>query len=161
IPDRPTSLIGVPFDRPVTGFGTDTINTLRLWGALASEYFDFQRFSKGDFVGALCQTLAAESLTRVLYPDDSTVSRQELRLVQESFLVACSLGDLVRRVRSRGTPWAALPTKVAIQLNDTHPALAVAELMRILLDEAHLPWATAWDITTRTFGYTNHTLLPE
>ncbi len=161
VPDRPTSLIGVPFDRPVTGFGTDTVNTLRLWAAFAPEYFDFQRFSSGDFVGALTQTLAAESLTRVLYPDDSTVSGQELRFAQEYFLVACSLGDLVRRFRHQATSWAALPDKVAIQLNDTHPALAVAELMRILLDEARLDWAPAWDITTRTLAYTNHTLLPE
>ncbi len=145
----------------MTGYGTPTINTLRLWAAVAPESFDFQRFSSGDFVGALTQTLAAESLTRVLYPDDSTVTGQELRFVQEYFLVACSLGDLVRRFRSQGTSWESLPDKVAIQLNDTHPALTVAELMRILLDEAQLEWASAWDITTRTLAYTNHTLLPE
>lgn len=161
VPNHPTSLIGVPFDRPVTGFGTHTINTLRLWAAYASESFDFQRFSAGDFVGALTQSLAAESLTRVLYPDDSTVSGRELRFVQEYFLVACSLADLVRRFKHANASWSALPDKVAIQLNDTHPALAVAELMRLLLDEAQLDWVQAWDLTTRSLAYTNHTLLPE
>ena len=158
---QPSSLIGIPFDRPVVGYGGKTINTLRLWAAAAHDYFNFQEFSSGDFVGALAETLEAESLTRVLYPDDSTSQGQGLRFMQEYFLVACSLADLVRRFQASNADWSALPGKVAIQLNDTHPALAVPELMRILLDDAHLGWDEAWDLTQKTLGYTNHTLLPE
>lgn len=158
---QPMTLIGVPFDRPVVGYGGKTVNTLRLWAAKAQDYFNFQEFSGGDFVGAVAETLAAESLTRVLYPDDSTSMGQGLRFVQEYFLVACSLADLVRRFRHTNAEWSALPKKVAIQLNDTHPTMAVPELMRILLDEARLPWDQAWELTRRTLGYTNHTLLPE
>jgi starch phosphorylase len=158
---KASTLIGIPFDRPVVGYGGKTINTLRLWAAAAPDYFDFQEFSRGDFVGAVAETLTAESLTRVLYPDDSTSLGKGLRFVQEYFLVACSLADLVRRFRRNNSDWSKLPEKVAIQLNDTHPTLAVPELMRILLDEAHLPWDQAWGITQRTLAYTNHTLLPE
>ena len=158
---RPSVLLGIPFDRPVIGYGGKTINTLRLWAAATPDYFDFQRFSRGDFVGALAETLASESLTRVLYPDDSTSMGQGLRFLQEYFLVACSLADLVRRFRRSNADWAMLPEKAAIQLNDTHPAMAVPELMRILLDEARLGWDQAWEITQRTLAYTNHTLLPE
>src|SRR4030095_8498447 len=161
VPGRPSTMIGIPFDRPVVGFGGKTINTLRLWAAAAQEYFDFKEFSSGDFVGALAETLNAETLTRVLYPDDSTEKGQALRFVQEYFLVACSLADLVRRFRASNVDWSTLPEKVAIQLNDTHPTLAVPELMRILLDEAHLGWDQAWDLTKKTLAYTNHTLLPE
>jgi starch phosphorylase len=161
IPGRPSTLIGIPFDRPVVGYGGKTVNTLRLWAAAAHDYFDFQAFSHGEFVSALAGTLAAKSLTRVLYPDDSTTRGQRLRFVQEYFLVACSLADLVRRFRRSNSEWNALPERAAIQLNDTHPAIAVAELMRILLDEAHLGWDQAWDLTRRTLAYTNHTLLPE
>jgi glycogen phosphorylase len=157
----PSTLIGIPFDRPVVGYGGKNINTLRLWAAAAHDYFNFQEFSSGDFVGALAETLEAESLTRVLYPDDSTSMGQGLRFVQEYFLVACSLADLVRRFRASNTDWNALPEKVAIQLNDTHPTMAVPELMRILLDEARLGWDQAWDLTRKTLAYTNHTLLPE
>jgi starch phosphorylase len=145
----------------VVGYGGKTINTLRLWAAAAPDYFDFEQFGAGDFVGALGETLQAESLTRVLYPDDSTTAGQELRFLQEYFLVACSLADLVRRFLRHNTDWGMLPEKAAIQLNDTHPSMAVAELMRILLDDAHLTWDHAWDLTKRTLGYTNHTLLPE
>ena len=158
---RPASLIGIPFDRPVVGYSGKTINTLRLWAAAVPDYFNFQEFSSGDFVGALAGTLAAESVTRVLYPDDSTDMGQGLRFVQEFFLVACSLADLVRRFRRSNADWSTLPEKVAIQLNDTHPTMAVPELMRILLDGAHLGWDHAWDLTRRTLAYTNHTLLPE
>jgi starch phosphorylase len=161
IAGRPSTLIGIPFDRPVVGHGGKTINTLRLWAAAAPDSFDFQTFSHGDFVSALAHTLAAETLTRVLYPDDSTTQGQELRFVQEYFLVACSLADLIRRFRRTNSDWNALPEKVAIQLNDTHPSIAVPELMRILLDDAHLGWDQAWDLTQRTLAYTNHTLLPE
>src|SRR5271165_441628 len=161
VPGRPSSLIGIPFDRPVVGYGGKTINTLRLWAAAAPDYFDFQEFGTGDFVGALGETLEAESLTRVLYPDDSTTVGQGLRFLQEYFLVACSLADLVRRFRRHNTNWNEFPEKVAIQLNDTHPSLSVSELMRVLLDEARLEWDHAWDLTKKTLAYTNHTLLPE
>jgi len=161
IPNRPSSLIGIPFDRPVVGYGGKTINTLRLWAAAAPDYFDFQAFGTGDFVGALGETLEAESLTRVLYPDDSTSAGQGLRFLQEYFLVACSLADLVRRFRRYNSDWEKLPEKAAIQLNDTHPSMAVAELMRILLDDARLGWEQAWQLTKATLAYTNHTLLPE
>lgn len=161
VPGAPSSLLGIPFDRPIVGYGGKTINTLRLWTASAPDYFDFQRFSHGDLVGALAETLSAETITRVLYPDDSTSQGRALRFVQEYFLVACSLADLVRRFRKSHTDWSAFPEKIAIQLNDTHPSMAVPELMRILLDEAHLGWDLAWDLTQQTLSYTNHTLLPE
>jgi starch phosphorylase len=161
VPDRPSSLIGIPFDRPVVGYGGKTINTLRLWAAAAPEYFDLEKFDAGDFVGALGETLEAESLTRVLYPDDSTTQGQGLRFMQEYFLVACSMADLVRRFQRHNTDWDKLPEKVAIQLNDTHPSMSVAELMRILLDDVHMGWDQAWDLTKKTLAYTNHTLLPE
>jgi starch phosphorylase len=152
IPNRPSSLFGIPFDRPVVGYGGKTINTLRLWAAGAPDFFDFQEFGTGDFVGALGGTLQAESLTRVLYPDDSTTAGQELRFMQEYFLVACSVADLVRRFLRHNTDWEELPNKAAIQLNDTHPSMAVAELMHILLDDAHLGWDQAWALTRKTLG---------
>jgi starch phosphorylase len=158
---RPSSLIGIPYDRPVVGYGGKTINTLRLWAVKASNDFDFAQFSSGDFVGALAEALTAETITRVLYPDDHTMEGKGLRFLQEYFLVACSLADLVRRFRAAGNDWSALPDKAAIQLNDTHPAIAVPELMRLLLDEAKLGWPDAWALTQRTLAYTNHTLLPE
>ena len=161
IRNQPSILIGIPYDRPVIGFGGKTINTLRLWAAATPHYFDFQQFSSGDFVGALAETLTAETLTRVLYPDDSTTQGKGLRFLQQYFLVACTLADAIRRFRAAGNDWAALPDKVAMQLNDTHPTLAVPELMRILLDDAKLGWDQAWDLTKRTLAYTNHTLLPE
>ncbi len=161
IPGRPSKLFGVPYDRPVVGYGGKTINTLRLWSAAAPDYFDFQEFSTGDFVGALAETLTAETVTRVLYPDDSTAQGKGLRFLQEYFLVACTLADAIRRFRAAGNDWRVLPDKVAMQLNDTHPTLAVPELMRILLDDGKLGWDEAWDLTQRTLAYTNHTLLPE
>ena len=161
VPGRPSTLIGIPFDRPVIGYGGSTVNTLRLWAAAAPEYFNFEEFSQGDFVEAFTQTLSAETLTRVLYPDDSRVMGQALRLMQEYFLVACSLADAVRRFLRYNSDWSSFPDKVAIQMNDTHPSLAVPELMRILLDQVHLEWDEAWQITQKTLAYTNHTLLPE
>ena len=161
VPGRPTTLIGIPFDRPVIGYGGSTINTLRLWAAAAPDYFKFEEFSHGDFVEAFTQTLGAETLTRVLYPDDSRVMGQGLRLLQEYFLVACSLADAVRRFQRTNSDWRLFADKVAIQMNDTHPALAVPELMRILVDQVHLEWDKAWHITQNTLAYTNHTLLPE
>jgi glycogen phosphorylase len=161
VPGRPSTLLGIPYDRPVVGYGGKTINTLRLWAAAAANYFDFQEFSSGDFAEALAGTLSAESLTCVLYPDDSTSKGQGLRFLQEYFLVACSLADLIRRFRRTNADWSQLADKVAIQLNDTHPAMAVPELLRILLDDAHLGWDQAWDLTLQALAYTNHTLLPE
>jgi starch phosphorylase len=159
--NHPSSLLGIAYDRPVVGYGAHCINTLRLWAAAAPESFDFAEFSQGDFAGAVLQNVAAESLTRVLYPDDSTLAGRALRFTQQYFMVSCSLQDIIARFRTHDTDWSALPDQVAIQMNDTHPALAVAELMRILLDEAELPWDRAWDISLRTLAYTNHTLLPE
>ena len=162
IPDRPSTLLGIAYDRPVAGYGSRCVNTLRLWAAAAPESFDFSEFSHGDFVGAVIGNVAAESLTRVLYPDDSTTAGRTLRFLQQYFLVSCSLQDIISRFRrDNGQNWSALPEHAAIQLNDTHPALAVAELMRILLDQAYLGWDEAWDLTVRTLAYTNHTLLPE
>ncbi len=162
VPGHKSALLAIPFDRPVVGYGGKTINTLRLWAAAATpSHFDFQEFSTGDFVAALTERLTAETVTRVLYPDDSTSVGKALRFVQEYFLVAASLTDLIQRFRQNNDDWTTLPEKAAIQLNDTHPALAVPELMRILLDEAHLGWDEAWTITQQTLAYTNHTLLPE
>lgn len=161
VPGKPSSLLGIPYDRPIVGYGGENINTLRLWAAGTPNYFDFQKFSSGDLIGSLAGTLSAESITRVLYPDDSTSRGQSLRFAQEHFLVACSLADLVRRFRRSNKDWNTFPEKVAMQLNDTHPSMAVPELMRILLDEANLGWDQAWEITQKSLGYTNHTLLPE
>lgn len=158
---RRMQMLGIPYDRPVVGYGGRTINTLRLWKAGTASDFKFNEFSGGDFFGAVSDQVMAESVTRVLYPDDSTPRGRSLRFLQEYFLVRCSLADIVTRFRKRGNDWASLPDKVAIQLNDTHPAMAVPELMRILLDEAKLGWEQAWDLTVRTLAYTNHTLLPE
>src|SRR3984893_11311488 len=161
-PNKPSSLLGVAYDRPVVGYGAKCVNTLRLWGASAAHSFDFGEFSHGDFAGAVLEKVAAESVTRVLYPDDSTEAGRVLRFLQEYFLVSCSLQDMSARFFATGnTSWSSFPDKVAVQMNDTHPALCVAELMRILLDQAHMSWDEAWDITQRTLGYTNHTLLPE
>ncbi|MEI7687581.1 MAG: glycogen/starch/alpha-glucan family phosphorylase, partial [Planctomycetota bacterium] len=156
-----TALQGIPYDRPVVGYGGQTINTLRLWEAASPNAFDLVDFNHGDFFGAVHNRVMAENLTRVLYPDDSTSAGRGLRFAQEYFLVACSLADIIRRFRRANNDWQTLPDKVAIQLNDTHPALAVAELMRILLDDAKVTWESAWDLTVRTLAYTNHTLLPE
>src|SRR6202167_1962815 len=161
IPGRPYTLIGILCDRPVVVYGGKTINPLRLWSAATPDSFDFQEFGTGDFVGALGESLEAETITRLLYPDDSTTAGQGLRFMQEYFLVACSLADIVRRFRRYNTDWDKLPEKIAIQLNDTHPSMAVAELLRILLDDAHLGWDQAWELTKKSLAYTNHTLLPE
>jgi starch phosphorylase len=162
LPGKQSHMLGIAYDRPVVGYGAKCVNTLRLWAAVAPETFDFAGFSSGNFVGAVLNNIAAESVTRVLYPDDSTEAGRRLRFLQEYFLVCCSLNDIIGRFRKSGNPqWQDLPDKVAIQLNDTHPSLAVAELMRILLDQAYLGWDEAWDLTRKTLAYTNHTLLPE
>ncbi|OFW28733.1 MAG: glycogen phosphorylase [Acidobacteria bacterium RIFCSPLOWO2_12_FULL_65_11] len=154
-------LIGVPHDVPVVGYGGRTVNLLRLFSARSSREFDMQIFNAGDYLRAVEQKIASETISKVLYPSDAVLPGQELRLVQEYFLVACTLRDIVGRYQRDHGTFDAFPTKVAIHLNDTHPALAVAELMRILVDERDLPWDRAWDMTQSTMGYTNHTLLPE
>jgi starch phosphorylase len=154
-------VLGMPFDVPVVGYGTPSVNTLRLWSARSNEEFDFKDFSEGDYAAAVEQKVEAEKLTKVLYPDDRVYAGKELRLRQQYFLVSCTLQDALRRHRSDRNPLEALPAKAAIQMNDTHPALAVAELMRLLVDQERLEWDKAWEITRGTLAYTNHTLLPE
>jgi glycogen phosphorylase len=155
------TLIGIPYDMPIVGYGGRTTNFLRLYSARSSHEFDMQIFNQGDYLKAVELKIATEIISKVLYPSDSVKAGRELRLVQEYFLVGCALQDIVRRYLADHTSFDQFPAKVAIQLNDTHPALAVAELMRLLLDEQHVPWQMAWEITQATMGYTNHTLLPE
>jgi starch phosphorylase len=154
-------LRGVPYDIPIPGFGTNTVNYLRLWESRASADFDFAAFNRGGYDEAVAEKTHSETISKVLYPNDSTESGKELRLVQQYFFVACSLKDIIRRFRQLNTDWNTFPDKVAVQLNDTHPAIAVAELQRLLHDVHGLPWEEAWSIVTRTLAYTNHTLLPE
>ena len=154
-------VVGVPYDVPVAGYGTDTVNFLRLWEARASEDLDLDVFNQGGYVEAVQEKNMSEVISKVLYPNDNTENGKELRLVQQYFFVACSLRDIMRRYKREHAGWDLFPEKVTIQLNDTHPAVAVPELMRILHDEEQLSWEEAWDIVTRTFAYTNHTLLPE
>ena len=158
---NPKIVVGIPADMPIVGYLGQTVNWLRLFTARASEDFDIEIFNRGDYIRAVEQKIASENISRVLYPSDSVMSGKELRLVQEYFLVACAIGDLMRRFRQQHKNIETLPSKVAIQMNDTHPSLAVAELMRILLDEDQLSWEDAWDVTRQTLAYTNHTLLPE
>jgi starch phosphorylase len=154
-------LLGVPHDMLIAGHGGRTVNFLRLYSARSSHDFDMGIFNDGDYFKAVQQKIASETISKVLYPSDAVVAGQELRLVQEYFLVACTLRDIVRRFEQDHTSYQQFSAKVAIQMNDTHPALAVAELMRILLDEKNLGWEEAWEITQATLAYTNHTLLPE
>src|SRR6266404_9302940 len=155
------TVIGMPNDMPVAGYGGRTVNFLRLFSARASQDFDIEIFNRGDYIRAVEQKIGSENISRVLYPSDSVMSGRELRLIQEYFLVACSLQDIVRRYRVNHQDFDQFPSKVAVQMNDTHPSLAVPELMRILVDDHGVEWKKAWDITRQTFGYTNHTLLPE
>jgi starch phosphorylase len=154
-------LVGVPYDVLIPGYGGRTVNRLRLFSARSSHDFDTQIFNTGDYLRAVEQKIASEAISKVLYPSDAMSPGQELRLVQEYFLVACTLRDIVRRYERDHAGFDKFPAKVAIHLNDTHAALAVAELMRILIDERDLPWERAWKITEASLGYTNHTLLPE
>lgn len=154
-------VIGLPYDLPIVGYGSNTVNILRLWSARASETFDLAAFNRGGYVEAVREQALNETISKVLYPSDETDAGRELRLAQQYFFVACTLSDIIRRYEKTHDDFDALPDKVAIQLNDTHPALAVAELMYTLVDERGLPWDRAWDITRATFHYTNHTLLPE
>ncbi|MBI5366150.1 MAG: glycogen/starch/alpha-glucan phosphorylase [Planctomycetes bacterium] len=155
------TVIGLPYDTPIVGYGSANVNTLRLWSAKASQDFSFGEFNQGDYQGAVGHKTDAEKITKVLYPNEHVQQGKELRLRQEYFLVACSLSDVIRRFRVHNRDWAHFPDRVALQINDTHPALGIPELMRILVDDEGLPWEEAWDITEGAFGYTNHTLLPE
>lgn len=155
------TVFGTPYDTPVPGYGNNTVNTLRLWSARAGEDFDFHVFNAGDYTQAVASKTFSENISKVLYPNDHTPQGKELRLQQQYFFVACSLQDIVRLYLRQHETFDDFPTKVAIQLNDTHPAIGVAELMRIFLDEHQLEWDYAWDLTQRTFAYTNHTLLSE
>lgn len=155
------SVMGVPFDIPVAGYDTKTVNFLRLWSSHSTEDFDLEEFNKGDYVEAVRSKAMGETISKVLYPNDQNANGKELRLVQQYFFVACSLADILRRFEKMNSDWTKLPEKAVIQLNDTHPAIAIVELTRVLLDDKQLSWDTTWDIVTRTFAYTNHTLLPE
>ena len=152
---------GVPYDTPILGFRNYTANTLRLWRAEAPESFDFEVFNRGDYYGAVNQKVTSENLSKVLYPNDEQVRGKELRLEQQYFFVSCSLQDMLRVLDVQRIPLESFHEKFAVQLNDTHPAIAVAELMRLLVDVRGLPWDTAWQVTSRSMAYTNHTLLPE
>ena len=154
-------LSGVPSDLPIVGYGGRTVNFVRLYSARSSSEFDMQIFNAGDYLKAVEQKMVSETISKVLYPSDSVQAGRELRLLQEYFFVACAVRDIVRSFLRRGEVLHDFPDKVAIQLNDTHPALAIAELMRLFVDEYDVPWETAWDLTRSTVAYTNHTLMPE
>ncbi len=159
--DDTQNVIGLAYDTPIVGYGGKTVNTLRLWSSRAASGFNFQDFSEGDYVEAVRAKVMAENLSQVLYPNDNLYLGKELRLRQQYFFVACSLADIFRRFRKYQVPWEQFPDYVALQLNDTHPSLAIPELMRLLVDEHQIDWDTAWDITIKSAGYTNHTLMPE
>jgi starch phosphorylase len=154
-------ILGVPYDIPIAGYGTQTVNFLRLWESRPFEKINLEAFNRGGYSEALADKTQSETVSKVLYPNDKTEAGKELRLIQQYFFVSCSLRDIIRRFRKSERPWSVFPEKVAIQLNDTHPALSVVELLRILHDENKVPWDQAWEVVTKTFAYTNHTLLPE
>ncbi|WP_022942921.1 glycogen/starch/alpha-glucan phosphorylase [Psychromonas hadalis] len=154
-------LKGVPWDIPIVGYGAKTVNILRLWESRADSAFDWDVFNAGGYVDAQAEKSRAETVSKVLYPNDSTEAGKELRLIQQYFFCACSVKDIIRRFKRANEDWSLFPEKVAIQLNDTHPTIAIPELMRILVDEERLSWDAAWEICQKTFAYTNHTLLPE
>lgn len=154
-------IIGMPYDTPVVGYGSYNVNTLRLWTAGATQDFDFHDFSRGSYVEAVEDKVMAENLTKVLYPSDAIYAGRELRLRQQYFFVSCSVQDIIRRFKADNNDWSSFPDKVAIQMNDTHPAVVVPELMRILIDHEEMDWRKAWELTVNATAYTNHTLLPE
>ena len=158
---EPRVVFGLPYDSFIVGHETDTVNTLRLWSARASRDFDLRLFNEGDYLRAVEEKVEVENISKVLYPNDQTEHGKELRLKQQYFFVACSIADIVSQFKLRHSDFRLFPDRAAIQLNDTHPAIAVAELMRVLVDQERLDWDTAWDITQRSIAYTNHTLLPE
>ena len=155
------SILGVPWDIPVVGYGAETVNFLRLWESRASNEFDLNAFNEGGYAQAVHEKAMSETVSKVLYPNDKTENGKILRLIQQYFFVSCSLQDIIRRYRSEHSDWSQFPDKVVIQLNDTHPAIAVPELMRLFVDNYFMGWDEAWDICQRVFAYTNHTLLPE
>ncbi|HEY0255087.1 MAG TPA: glycogen/starch/alpha-glucan family phosphorylase, partial [Kofleriaceae bacterium] len=159
VPER--SVVGVPYDTPVAGYGTETTNFLRLWSAMASDELDLDAYQLGDYWRAVDAKIRSENLTKVLYPNDSTAAGKQLRLEQQYFFVSCALQDCIRLLLHGGMDVRSLGEVLAIQLNDTHPTLAIPELMRLLMDVHALGWDDAWAITTKAFAYTNHTLLPE
>ncbi len=154
-------VIGMAYDMPIIGYGGKTVNTLRLWSAKAVEDFSFEQFNNGDYTEAVRTKIQAENISQVLYPNDTQYMGKVLRLKQQYFFVACSLADIVRRFKATSENWQEFPNLAAIQLNDTHPSIAIAELMRILIDQENMDWDLAWDITQKSMGYTNHTLMPE
>ena len=154
-------IVAVAYDTPVPGYGNNTVNNLRLWSAKASREFDLNYFNGGDYIQAVAAKATSENITKVLYPNDNVFEGKELRLKQEYFFVSATIQDIFRRYKKTHKTFDQFPDKVAIQLNDTHPAIAIAELMRILVDIERLDWDAAWNITVQTFGYTNHTILPE
>ncbi len=155
------NVLAVPYDTPIAGYKNDMVNTLRLWSARSSEEFDFDYFKSGDYDQAVYKKILSENISKVLYPSDNISQGKELRLKQEYFFTAAAISDILRRFRVENPNLKDLPNQVVIQLNDTHPTLAIAELMRLLIDEYSMEWATAWDVTTKVFAYTNHTLMPE
>lgn len=154
-------VIALPYDIPIPGYAVNNVNTLRLWSARAAEEFNLQFFNNGDYIGACQDKISSENISKVLYPNDNNVSGKELRLKQQYFFTSASLQDIIRRYLQSNKDFDNFSSKVSIQLNDTHPAISIVELMRLLLDEHNLGWDSAWDITTKTFAYTNHTLMPE
>ncbi|MFH2138723.1 MAG: glycogen/starch/alpha-glucan phosphorylase [Candidatus Omnitrophota bacterium] len=154
-------ILAVPYDIPVPGYGNDIVNTLRLWSARSTEEFDFEYFNDGDYEQAVYKKMFSENISKVLYPNDNVSQGRELRLKQEYFFTAASIADIMRRFKQDNAHIKNLSDKIVIQLNDTHPALAIAELMRVLVDEESLEWDNAWEITNRCFAYTNHTVMPE
>ncbi|NMG18006.1 glycogen phosphorylase [Brasilonema bromeliae SPC951] len=159
IPER--TVLGTPYDTPMVGYNSNTVNTLRLWSAKASDEFNLQIFNSGDFANAVADKVFSENITKVLYPNDNNYQGRELRLQQQYFFVSCSLQDIIRNFLQHDDNFDNFPNKFALQINDTHPTIGVAELMRLLVDEHQLGWDKAWDITQKTFGFTNHTLLSE
>jgi starch phosphorylase len=155
------NVLALAYDIPVAGYKNDVVNNLRLWSAKSTAEFDFEYFNDGDYIKACENKIVSENISRVLYPSDSISKGQELRLKQEYFFTSASIQDIIRRYKRENEGFTVFPDKVAIQLNDTHPAISIAELMRLLVDEEELEWDQAWDITTRTFSYTNHTIMPE
>jgi starch phosphorylase len=156
-----TTLRGIPWDIPVVGYGAETVNFLRLWESRASDEFDLGSFNRGNFLEAVQEKARSETISKVLYPNDSSDAGKELRLIQQYFFVSCSIRDIIRRHRNGTNSWNNFTERVCIQLNDTHPSIAIPELMRLLVDEERLGWDRAWEIVQNTFAYTNHTLLPE
>ena len=155
------NVLAMAYDTPIPGYRNNIVNNLRLWSAKSTEEFDFEYFNDGDYIGACEDKISSENISRVLYPSDNVYSGMELRLKQEYFFTAASMQDIIRRFKMHNKNFSDFPEKVTIQLNDTHPAIAIVELMRILIDEEEIEWGNAWDITTKTFAYTNHTILPE